>query len=116
MSVGWVREVVEFGAETSPGGFRVMSNFPGQQSDEEFGPAHVLLVGRESPGSVRGLLLGRVVPLREPLRPYGTSPPAERGERRACCWAANMSCSAVCAASTMWLSCSGLNDSPSAVP
>ena len=38
-------DVVEYGAEASPGGFRVMSNFPGQQSDEEFGPAHVLLVG-----------------------------------------------------------------------
>ncbi|MYD72991.1 MAG: hypothetical protein F4Y11_01595 [Chloroflexi bacterium] len=38
-------DVVEYGAEASPGGFRVMSNFPGQESDEEFGPAHVLLVG-----------------------------------------------------------------------
>ena len=38
-------DVVAYGAETSPGGFRVMSNFPGQQSDEEFGQAHVLLVG-----------------------------------------------------------------------
>ena len=38
-------DVVEYGAEASPGGFRVMSNFPGQQSDEEYGPAHVLLIG-----------------------------------------------------------------------
>ena len=38
-------DVVKYGQEASPGGFRVMSNFPGQQSDEEYGPAHVLLVG-----------------------------------------------------------------------
>lgn len=38
-------DVAAYGAEASPGGFRVMSNFPGQQSDEEFGQAHVLLVG-----------------------------------------------------------------------
>ncbi len=38
-------DVVAYGAEASPGGFRVMSNFPGQQAEEEFGEAHVLLVG-----------------------------------------------------------------------
>ena len=38
-------DVVEYGAEQSPGGFRVMSNFPGQQIDEGYGPAHVLLIG-----------------------------------------------------------------------
>ena len=38
-------DVVEYGADQSPGGFRVMSNFPGQQIDEGYGPAHVLLLG-----------------------------------------------------------------------
>ncbi len=38
-------DVVEYAQSMSPGGFRVMSNFPGQQSNEDYGPAHVLLVG-----------------------------------------------------------------------
>ncbi len=38
-------DVVEYGAEQSPGGFRVMSNFPGQQIDQGYGSAHVLLLG-----------------------------------------------------------------------
>ena len=38
-------DVVAYGAEVSPGGFRVLSNFPGQQVDEAYGPAHVLLMG-----------------------------------------------------------------------
>lgn len=45
-SVGQVgADVVEYGQESSPGGFRVMSNFPGQQIDEDYGPGHVLLIG-----------------------------------------------------------------------
>ncbi len=39
------KDVAEYGVEQSPGGFRLMSNFPGQQRDEDYGPAHVLLVG-----------------------------------------------------------------------
>ena len=38
-------DIVDFANERSPGGFRLLSNFPGQQSDEEYGPAHVLVVG-----------------------------------------------------------------------
>ena len=38
-------DVAAYGQEASPGGFRVMSNFPGQQADEEYGPGHVLLIG-----------------------------------------------------------------------
>ncbi len=38
-------DVVDFAEERSPGGFRLLSNFPGQQADEESGPAHILVVG-----------------------------------------------------------------------
>ncbi len=38
-------DVVEYGIAASPGGFRLLSNFPGQQANEEYGPGHVLLVG-----------------------------------------------------------------------
>ncbi len=38
-------DVVEYASARSPGGFRLMSNFPGQQADEDSGPAHVLIVG-----------------------------------------------------------------------
>ena len=38
-------DIVDYAAEQSPGGFRVMSNFPGRQIDEDYGPAHVLLLG-----------------------------------------------------------------------
>ncbi len=38
-------DAVEYGVGASPGGFRLLSNFPGQQSDEDYGPGHVLLLG-----------------------------------------------------------------------
>ena len=38
-------DVVDYASEASVGGFRVLSNFPGQQADEGYGPAHVLLLG-----------------------------------------------------------------------
>ena len=38
-------DAVELGERESPGGFRLMANFPGQQRAEAWGPAHVLLIG-----------------------------------------------------------------------
>ena len=38
-------DIVELAERESPGGFRLMANFPGQQRDEQWGPGHVLIVG-----------------------------------------------------------------------
>ncbi len=38
-------DVVELGERESPGGFRLLANFPGQERGAEWGAAHVLLVG-----------------------------------------------------------------------
>lgn len=38
-------DIVELAERESPGGFRLMANFPGQQRGEQWGPGHVLIVG-----------------------------------------------------------------------